>query len=337
MKAVVTSSSRNGSRWRWSEVEEPTVGPSDVLVQVAAAALNHADALMRIGAYVPSDASWRVGRDRVGFELAGTVIAVGSQVTGVKPGERVMAQAGGACAQRVAVDAGLVLPLRGLRLASAAALPSGLLTEHDALTQAGFVAGEGVLITGASSGVGAIGVQLARALGAGTVVATARGDRGADLDALGADLVIDSEAGSLRDALHAAGHPGCEVVLDHVGGALLAQIVDAAPARARIVQIGRLAGVDAKIDLERLAARRLTVIGTTFRGRTLTELRELTRRVRDEPRLRDRWGALEPRIDSTFALEQPEAAAARLCSGRHAGKIVLRAPALPFAGDASPA
>jgi len=274
-----------------------------------------------------------VSRDRVGFELAGTVVAVGPAATGAEVGDAVMAQAGGACAELVAVDAGLVLPLRGVDPELAAGLPSGLLTEYDALAQARFAPGDDVLIAGASTGVGRIGVQLAHALGAASVIATARGDRTAtELRRLGADLVIDTDAGSISDALHHAGHRGCAVALDHVGGALLTEIIDAAPPNARIVQIGRLAGAEARIDLDRLASRRLTLIGTTFRDRSLQALRDLVGRVREEPRLVDRWGAITPTIDRVFTLDDPEPAAARLASGQHAGKIILRAPSEASAG-----
>jgi NADPH2:quinone reductase len=327
VKAVVSTSAGAGRRWRWVEVAEPALGRDDVLVGVSAAGLNHADVLMRDGRYLPSDASWRVSLDRVGFELAGTVVAVGPAATGAEVGDAVMAQAGGACAELVAVDAGLLLPLRGVDPELAAGLPSGLLTEYDALAQARFGPGDDVLIAGASTGVGRIGVQLAHALGAASVIATARGDRTAtDLRRLGADLVIDTNAGSISDALHRAGHRGCAVALDHVGGALLTEIIDAAPPNARIVQIGRLAGAEARIDLDRLASRRLTLIGTTFRDRSLQALRDLVARVRQEPRLVDRWGAITPTIDRVFTLDDPEPAAARLASGQHAGKIILRAP-----------
>jgi NADPH:quinone reductase len=324
VKAVRIRPGATGPRWEWTDDDAPAPADGEVLVSVTAAALNHADLLMRDGRYTPSDASWKVAADRVGFELAGTVVATGPTSGQIPLGTTVMAQAGGACAELVAVDAGLLLPCRGLAARCAAALPSGLLTEFDALAQAGFRPGDDVLITGAASGVGRIGVQLARVLGAGSVVATTRSsDSAAGLRRLGADRVIVTG----RDPLAAAS--SCRVVLDHVGGGLLAEVVDAAPAGARIVQIGRLGGGTTTVDLERLAARRLTLIGTTFRDRGLDELRALTARLRDEPRLRDRWGGIEPTIDSTFALTDPEPAAGRLADARHSGKVVLLTPSRP--------
>jgi NADPH:quinone reductase len=324
MRAIISTHSSGGPCWRVSDVDEPELGSDDVLVRVAAAALNHADGLMRSGGYVPSDASWRVPADRVGFELAGTVAAVGPAVTGFVVGDQVMAQAGGACAEAVAVDAGLLLPTRGLAPTTAAALPSGLLTEHDALAQAGFVPGDDVLITGASSGVGRIGVQLARRLGAGRIVATCRRRAAADeLARLGADLVVNPHAESIAEVLAGPGGAACSIVLDHVGGELLADVMRAVPAGARIIQIGRLGGPSAQLDLELLAARRLTLRGTTFRGRDLSELQHVNARLRDEPKLISAWGGILPTIDSVFALDAAEAAAERLVTGQHVGKIVL--------------
>jgi NADPH:quinone reductase len=243
MRAVMTCRQAGSVRWRWTEVPQPALEPHDALIRVDAAALNRADALMRTGDYIPSDASWRVAGDRVGFELAGTVVDVGSAAGGVELGAAVMTQAGGACAELVAVDAGLLLPVRGLAPVTAAALPSGLLTEFDALDQAGFVAGDDVLITGASSGVGGIGVQLARALGAGRVTATTRSaTAAAELRRLGADLVIETNAESVAEGLARGGAVAARVVLDHVGGEILAQTLACAPPGARVVQIGRLGG-----------------------------------------------------------------------------------------------
>ncbi len=324
MRAVILTHSSSGPRWQVADVDEPELGSGDVLVRVAAAALNHADGLMRRGSYVPSGAGWRVSPDRVGFELAGTVAAVGPSVTGVMVGDQVMAQAGGACAESVAVDAGLLLPTRGLALTAAAALPSGLLTEHDALAQAGFVPGDDVLITGASSGVGRIGVQLARTLGAGRIVATCRDQAAAvELGRLGADLVINPDTESVAEVLGGPDRPRCSIVLDHVGGELLADVMRAVPAGARIVQIGRLGGRSMRLDLELLAAHRLILRGTTFRGRDLSELHDVTARLRDEPTLTAAWGGILPTIASVFALNAAEAAAEQLVSGQRSGKIVL--------------
>ncbi|QWF84367.1 zinc-binding dehydrogenase [Amycolatopsis sp. CA-230715] len=305
--------------WVRKEVADPVAGPSDVVIAVAAAGLNRADLLMRSGDYVPTGADWAVPLDRVGFEMAGRVVAVGPDVTGVREGDRVMAQTGGACAELVAVDHRLLLGVPdGLDWTGAAGLPSALLTEFDALATAELRDGERVVITGASSGVGLVGVQLARALGAGSVVATTRSAAKAPLlrelgaDAVTPSLVDDVAAGTV------------DVALDHLGGTTLADLVALAAPGARIVQIGRLAGRNSTIDLEVLAAHRVRLIGTTFRGRSAAELHDLVARVRALlPDLVERH-RVRAVVDSVFDLADAERAAARLDAPDLTGKVVLR-------------
>ncbi|MGW8667939.1 zinc-binding dehydrogenase [Streptomyces niveus] len=322
MRALVTDG--QSSRWKVAEVPPPDIGPHEVLVEVAAAGLNHADLLMRQGRYLPTGADWNVPADRVGFEMAGRVRAVGPRVGGIVPGQFVMAQTGGACAELVAVDHQLLLPVpESVAATDAAGLPSALLTEYDALTaRARIRPADRVLITGATSGVGLVGVQLARALGAGTVIATTRSAAKADLlRSLGADHVIDTSTTGVVEAL---GPDAYDVCLDHVGGAPFAELMGAAAPLARIVQIGRLAGDRAEIDLELLAARRLRLIGTTFRGRDAAELHTLVAHLRaalpgllGEHRVR-------PVIDSVVDLTTAEEAAKRLTEPGLTGKVVLR-------------
>ncbi|MFG2174481.1 zinc-binding alcohol dehydrogenase family protein [Streptomyces niveus] len=322
MRALVTDG--QSSRWKVAEVPPPDIGPHEVLVEVAAAGLNHADLLMRQGRYLPTSADWNVPANRVGFEMAGRVRAVGPDVRGIAPGQFVMAQTGGACAELVAVDHQLLLPVpESVAATDAAGLPSALLTEYDALTsRARIRPADRVLITGATSGVGLVGVQLARALGAGTVIATTRSAAKADLlRSLGADNVIDTSTTGVMEAL---GPDAYDVCLDHVGGAPFAELMGAAAPLARIVQIGRLAGDRAEIDLELLAARRLRLIGTTFRGRDAPELCALVAHLGAAlPGLLGEYH-VRPVIDSVVDLATAEDAANRLTEPGLTGKVVLR-------------
>lgn len=305
--------------WTVHSVETPELAPDAVLVRVRSIGLNHADLLMRDGSYHPTDASWQVSQQRVGFELAGIVEAVGDRASGVRIGESVMAQVGGAAAELVAVPVALLLPLRGVEDRIAGGLPSGLLTEYDALHQAGDIAGAQLLITGGSAAVGRIGIQLARVLGAASITTTTRSaSKAAELRRLGADDVIITEGPIDGEQGH-----GYDVVLDHVGGQTLEMALARCRRGARIVQIGRLGGDRASIDLELVAARRLSIIGTTFRGRTLDELAELVDAVVADPALVDAWGGIEVPIDSFHDLERIEEAAAALQHPGLAGKVII--------------
>ncbi|MFJ8957135.1 zinc-binding dehydrogenase [Streptomyces sp. NPDC102381] len=322
MRALLTTGTP--PTWTVTEIAPPAVAPDQVLVEVTTAGLNRADLLMREGAYVPSSADWNVGPDRVGFEMAGRVRAVGDRVTGIAPGQYVMAQTGGACAELVAVDHRLLLPVPDPQdLVAAAGLPSALLTEYDALTGAArFRPGDRVLITGGAGGVGHIGVQLARALGARTVIATTRSqDKAGLLRELGATRVIDTASEDIATAL---GPDAFDVCLDHLGGPVLAGLLGAAAPRARIVQIGRLAGTHAHLDLETLAARRIQLIGTTFRGRDTDELHALNARVREALPGLLRTHDVRPVVDSVLDLSEAERAGQLLDRPGLTGKVILR-------------
>ncbi|MEK8142251.1 zinc-binding dehydrogenase [Streptomyces sp. M10(2022)] len=322
MRALLTTGTPPA--WTVTEIAPPVVDPDQVLVEVANAGLNRADLLMREGAYVPSSADWNVAPDRVGFEMAGRVRTVGDHVTGITPGQYVMAQTGGACAELVAVDHRLLLPAPDLLdLVAAAGLPSALLTEYDALTGAAqFRPGDRVLITGGTSGVGHIGVQLARALGARTVIATTRSKAKAGLlRELGATQVVNTDSDDIAKAL---GPDAFDVCLDHLGGHVLAGLLGAAAPRARIVQIGRLAGTHAHLDLETLASRRIQLIGTTFRGREADELHSLTARLREALPGLLRTHDLRPVVDSVLDLSEAERAGQLLDRPGLIGKVILR-------------
>jgi NADPH2:quinone reductase len=308
---------RDGT-WVVRDVADPRPGVDEVLVRVHAAGLNRADLMMREGTYTPLGAGWTVARDRVGFEYAGVVAARGAEAGDVRVGDRVMGQAGGSCAELVVADPQQLLPVPdGSSWVEAAALPSALLTAYDALTgPATLRPGERVLVIGATTSVGLVAVQTARALGAGRVVGTTR-------DPARASLVTDAGA---DDVLVLDGHlPGpalverFDVVLDLVGGSSLERCLPLAARSARIAQIGRLGGGTARIDLDLLARERISLTGTTFRGRSLDELRDLSRLLR-------RSGVVEhvrPLVGATFGLAEAEAAAAAMVAPGTRGKVVL--------------
>jgi NADPH:quinone reductase len=236
-----------GPDWEVRDVTVPEPGPGQVLVQVRAAALNRADLYMLEGSYNPNTKTSNVYT--AGLEVAGEVAAVGSDVNAITVGDRVSAAGLGAFAEYALLDHrhAIAVP-ESLSWTDAAALPVGLATEHDALvTQAGFSAGQSVLVVGAISAIGLIAVQLAKAFGADTVLATTTSDakKNALRDA-GADVVINTTTENLAEVVTAAtGGTGVDVVLDHVGGALFGQAFGATRIGGTIVNIrspGRRAG-----------------------------------------------------------------------------------------------
>ena len=307
------------------DVPAPAIGPRELLVRVRAAALNRADLAQRAGRYRQA-ATAREGVPIGGLEAAGEVVAVGAQVTLHRVGDRVMGMCSGGFAECIALDERIALPVPGaLDWPQAAATPVALLTEHDALaTRARLQPGESVLIHAAASGVGLIGVQIAKLLGAAPLLATAGDARKAEVvRALGADVTIEHRRQDF-EAIAAEHTPhGVDVVIDHVGAALLPANLRALAVGGRLVSVGRLGERIGEIDLDLLARKNLQLLGASFRTRTLEQYGEVAWRAADAllPALAD--GRLRPLVDSVFPLERAAEAQERMLENRHVGKIVL--------------
>jgi NADPH:quinone reductase len=314
--------------WELRELPVPDPGAPDLLVRVHAAGLNRADLMVLDGSYRPGATGdgWTAG-----FELAGEVVAVGEAVSGVDVGDRVMGSGSGAFADFALLDHRAALPVpEGLDWTQAAALPIGLMTEHDALvTQAGMRPDQTVLVIGASSGVGTMGVQLARHLGASRVLATTTSAaKVTPLAELGADRVIDLKAEELAPAvLDATEGAGVDIVLDHVGGDALAQVLAATAIQGVIINIGRLGGAATTIDANTLAFRRIRLQGTTFTVRTREEVAEVCARVRTDVLPAVASGAVRPLVDRAFAFDAAADAADQMRSKATFGKLVLQVTA----------
>jgi NADPH2:quinone reductase len=309
-----------------AEVAEPRPGPSDVLVRVRASALNRVDLAMARG-HVHGGAG---GPGQVlGVEWAGEVVEVGAEVSGLRPGDRVMCSGAGGFAEYACVDWGraLRIPDPALDFERAATLPVALLTMHDAvITHGALQAGQAVLVQGASSGVGLMGLQIARLKGARLVIGSSTdASRRARLGELGADLAIDSgDPAWVEQVLAATQGKGVDLIVDQVAGGLANPNLRATRIRGRIINVGRLGGQRGELDFDLHAMRRITYIGVTFRTRSKIEVREIARRLEA-----DLWGDLAAGklglpIDRVFAFEQLADALAHMKANRHFGKIVLR-------------
>jgi len=306
------------------DIPEPRPKPNEVLVKVRAAALNRADLTTARG--LPHGSHGGVGA-AVGLEWAGEVAAVGAEVTGHAAGDRVMCSGTGGYAEYAVTDWGRVNRMPdGLSFEQATTLPVALITMHNALVTAGRLhAPDSVLIQGASSGVGLMGLQIAKLRGAGLVIGSSTdAARRGRLKEFGADLVIDTrEPAWPEQVLEATGGKGVNVVVDMLSGPVVARTMKATAVLGRIVNVGRLAGTKAEFDFDLHALRRIDYIGVTFRTRTLDEVREINRRMRD-----DLWdavtaGKLALPIDRRFPLDQAVEAQAHMRANRHFGKIVL--------------
>lgn len=303
---------------RLAEVPRPVPQAHEILVRVHAVGLNRIDlvAFANPSNQVP------------GMEWAGEVVELGAQAQGFCIGDRVMGTGPAAYAEYAVTDWGRACPVsdRGLDWAQAASLTLALQTMHDAIVTRGRLKqGDAVLIHGASSGMGLVGLQIAKALGAGVVLGTSgNAERRERLVAFGCDVAVDGTAADWpARVLEATGGRGADIVVDQVSGPGFNQCMAASALCARLVNVGRLGGADAGFDFNLHALRRLEYIGVTFRTRGVEEIRALNAAMRKdlEPLLAS--GRLTMPVAGRFAFADAAAGLAALQANRHLGKLVL--------------
>lgn len=320
MRALVVG---HGSTWALVERDVPRPGAGEVLVRVHAAASNNGDLPMIDGADPTSGGSG--DKAVAGFEYAGEVVAVGDGVSGWSVCDAVMGSMPSAYADFVVVDARFVMPRpASITPVEAATLPVGLLTEHGALVVAAFTSGRSVLVTGASSGVGLVGVQIAKALGASTVIGTTRRESMRSvLTDHGVDEVIVTDGDDLADRVLALTDDGVDIVLEHLGAPAFAQAVMATAPEGHLVPVGRAAGREATIDLDRVGQRRLTIRGVSFGFVRTQEMADVVAGLLPEVIPAVERGEIRAVVDSTYDVADHEKVVDRLRSGENVGKVVM--------------
>ncbi len=328
MLAVKIVSHEDGGRLEVCEVERPVARADRVRVRVRTAGLNRADLLQKRGHYpAPPGAP----ADIPGLEFAGEVEQAGEEARAWRVGARVFGiTAGGAQAEYVVVPESHLAEIpEGLSFEEAAAVPEVFITAHDALfTQGRLRTGERVLIHAVGSGVGTAAAQLARAAGAGAVYGTARTREKVErAREFGMDegVVVGDEPRAFAEAVRGwTKGAGVNVLLDLVGASYLDANLEALAPRGRMLLVGTLGGVEAKLDFRRVMGKRLRVIGTVLRARSTEEKAAAVRRFGAEIVPLLARGSVRPVLDSAFALEEVSAAYARLESNATFGKVVLR-------------
>ena len=322
MRAVVLRSKGGPEVLTIEEVDDPVPGPDEVLVDVAATALNRADLLQRMGFY-PDPRG--VQPEIPGLEFAGTVAAVGSRVRLWQPGDRVMGiEAGGGYAERIAVHERQLLRVPGtLDLADAAAIPEVFLTAWDALVlQGGLTSGRWALVHAGASGVGTASIQIAKAIGARIAVTCSAGKAEACRQ-LGADLVLERSPHDWLSDARAAVPTGFDTVLDVIGGDEVDRNLRAVAQRGTIVQVGLMGGGRTSVDVGLLLATRASWVGTTLRTRPIEEKVAVARRFAAEMLPLFELGALRPVIDRRYPFEAIADAHRHMEANANTGKIVV--------------
>lgn len=307
----------------WAEVPDPEPAPGEVLLAVAATAVNRADTLQRQGSYPPPPGA----SVYPGLECSGTICGLGEGVTGWQVAEQVCALlAGGGYAERVAVPAGQLLPLpAGIDVVTAAALPEVACTVWSNIVSVGSLkAGETLLVHGGGSGIGTFAVQLGRALGARVAVTVGSAGKGERCRELGAEIVIRYRDEDFVERLRGqTGGRGADVILDILGASYLSRNVAALAPDGRLLIIGLQGGRQAELDLGALLTKRASVRATSLRGRPLAQKAAIVAGVRREvwPLIED--GRIRPIVDRVLPLSSAAEAHSVLEAGDHVGKVLL--------------
>ena len=323
MRAIVISEPGGPEVLELTEVDDPVVGPDDVLVDVTAAGVNHADLFQRMGFYPPPPGT----PPYPGLECSGRIAATGENVAGWSVGQEVCALlAGGGYAEQVAVPACQLLPVpAGLTLTEAAALPEVACTVYsNVFMSAGLAPGETLLVHGGASGIGTMAIQLGKAYGARVACTAGSAEKLARCIALGADCAISyKEEDFVARVQDFTGGNGADVILDIMGGSYLGRNLAALATDGRLVIIGLQGGVRAEIGLNTMISRRLTVMAASLRQRPVDQKALVVRRATEDllPAFAD--GTLRPVIDRVLPLDQAAEAHRALEAGEVVGKVVL--------------
>lgn len=323
MKAIVITEPGGPQVLRLQEVPDPAPAPGEVLIRVAATAVNRADLMQRMGHYPPPPGA----PPYPGLECSGVVEALGDGVEGWSVGDRVCALlAGGGYAELVAVPAGQVLPVpSGVDLVDAAGLPEVACTVwSNVFLTAGLRPGEVLLVHGGSSGIGTMAIQLGVAFGARVAVSAGTTDKLERCRQLGADILVNyREADFVAAVRDATGGRGADVILDNMGAKYLARNVEALATNGRLVTIGLQGGARAELDLGQLLRKRAAVIATSLRARPKSEKATIVAAVREHVWPLLEAGRVRPVIHTRLPLAEAAAAHELVDSSTHVGKVLL--------------
>lgn len=322
MRAVVLRAHGGPEVLTIEEVDDPTPGREEIVVDVEHTAINRADVLQRMGNYPDPR---RRDIEIPGLEFAGVVSAVGADVTNWSIGDRTMGiEAGGCYAEKVVTHARQAVPIPAtVASTDAAAIPEVFLTAWDALVvQGGLTSGRWALVHAGASGVGTAAIQIAKAIGARVAVTCSSGKAAACRE-LGADLVLDRSPADWLSAFTAAVPSGADVILDVIGGEEADRNLRAVRMDGAIVQVGLMGGGSAPVNLGLILAKRVTWIGTTLRARPLERKLALCQRFIDEVIPLFDSGALVPVVDSRYEFAQIADAHRHMEANANIGKILV--------------
>ena len=322
MRAVVVA--KNGVEILNVEIPKPK--KNEVLIKVFSCGLNRADLMVADGGtHGSSGGSGTI----VGMEFSGEIIEFGSEVNGFSIGDRVMCSGVSAWAEYAITDWGRVIkiPDNNMDFDVASTLPIALATMHNAIMTVGeFKKGQSILIQGASSGVGLMGLQIGKYMGAKIVIGSStKIEKHNRLKEIGADLVIDSKNSEwVNQVLDHTDGEGVDLIIDQLSGYTVNQNMLATKIKGNIVNVGRLAGGITDFNCDLHALRRINYKGVTFRTRSLDEIRNVYSNMWNDFKNLILEGKFSLPIDKTFEFEDVEHALTCMRENKHFGKLILK-------------
>lgn len=323
MQAIVASEPGGPEVLQWTTVPRPEPGPGEVLIEVAASAVNRADLLQRQGLYPPPPGASQI----IGLECSGVVADRGPGVDSVQVGQPVVALlAGGGYAQYVAVPAGQVMPVPApVSLLDAAALPEVACTVWSNLVMvAGLRQGQWLLVHGGGSGIGTFAIQLAKAMGVRIAVTAGSAAKLAACAELGAEVLINYREQDFVDACdEATAGRGVDVILDNMGAAYLERNVTALARDGQLCVIGLQGGTRAELDLGTALRKNATVHAMSLRGRPESQKAEICSEVAQRVWPWVQAGLIQPVIGARLPMDQAASAHQILQDGDVTGKVLL--------------
>ena len=323
MRAVIAPDPGGPQALVVTDLPDPSPGPGEVVIDMAATAVNRADTLQRQGHYPPPPGA----SDVLGLECSGVISAVGPDVDGWAVGDEVCALlAGGGYAEKVLVPAGQVMPVpAGIDLVTAGALPEVACTVwSNVFMIAGLRQDETLLVHGGAGGIGTFAIQLAHALGSRVITTAGSEEKLEVCRSLGADVTVNyKEQDFVEQTRSATDGRGADVILDNMGAKYLSRNVDALATEGRLVVIGMQGGTRAELDLGVLMRKRGAVISTSLRARPVGEKAAICASAVEHvwPLVED--GSVRTLVHTTLPLEEAAEGHRIMEASDHIGKIVL--------------
>ena len=308
------------------DVDIPKPQRNEVLIKVFACGLNRADLVVADGgAHGSAGGSGTI----VGMEFSGEVVEFGSDVLDLEVGDRVMCSGTAAWAEYAITDWGRVIkiPDNNMDFITASTLPIALATMHNAIVTAGeFIKGQSILIQGASSGVGLMGLQMAKHLEAKMIIGSSTKPEKFDrLKQLGADFVVNSKNPKWSDeVLDKTNSEGVDLIIDQLSGYTVNQNMLATKIKGNIVNVGRLAGGPSEFNCDIHALRRINYKGVTFRTRSLDEIRNVFANMWNDLSSMVSNGNLSMPIEKVFEFNDVSQALSHMRDNKHFGKLILK-------------